>query len=150
MLPLAWERRLPLHPKSNMHQGRWRGLQEILSLPCFHWPSQESFHKSVMDRIQERAVGTCYVNFKRCAIHGVGFPDSSAGKESTCSAGDPDLISGSGRSPGEGIGYPLQCSCLENPHELRSLAGCSPVGCTESDVTERVSPAPVYSCALCV
>ena len=114
MLPLAWERRLPLHPKSNMHQGRWRGLQEILSLPCFHWPRQESFHKSVMDRIQERAVGTCYVNFKRCAIHGVGFPDSSAGKESTCSAGDPDLISGSGRSPGEGIGYPLQFSGLEN------------------------------------
>ena len=34
--------------------------------------------------------------------------DSSAGKESTCDAGDPGLIPGSGRSPGEGIGYPLQ------------------------------------------
>ena len=35
------------------------------------------------------------------------FPGSSAGKESTCSAGDPSLFPGSGRSPGEGIGYPL-------------------------------------------
>ena len=42
------------------------------------------------------------------------FPDSSAGKESTCSAGDPSSIPGSGSSPGEGIGYPLQCSDLEN------------------------------------
>ena len=35
---------------------------------------------------------------------------SSVGKESACSAGDPGWIPGSGRSPGEGIGYPLQCS----------------------------------------
>ena len=39
-----------------------------------------------------------------------GFPGSSAGKESACNAGDPGLIPGSGRSPGEGIGYPLQYS----------------------------------------
>ena len=39
-----------------------------------------------------------------------GFPDGSAGKESTCNAGDPSLIPGSGRSTGEGIGYPLQYS----------------------------------------
>ena len=38
----------------------------------------------------------------------MGFPDSSVGKESTCNAGDPGLISGLGRSPGEEIGYPLQ------------------------------------------
>ena len=38
------------------------------------------------------------------------YPGSSAGKESTCNAGDPGLISGLGRSPGEGIGYPLQYS----------------------------------------
>ena len=35
------------------------------------------------------------------------FPDGSIGKESTCNAGDPDLIPGLGRSAGEGIGYPL-------------------------------------------
>ena len=38
------------------------------------------------------------------------FPDSSVGKESTCNAGNLSLIPGLGRSPGEGIGYPLQCS----------------------------------------
>ena len=36
------------------------------------------------------------------------FPDSSVGKESACNAGDPGSIPGSRRSPGEGIGYPLQ------------------------------------------
>ena len=38
------------------------------------------------------------------------LPDSSVGKESACQAGDPGLIPWSGRSPGEGIGYPLQYS----------------------------------------
>ena len=40
----------------------------------------------------------------------MGFLGNSAGKESTCNAGDPGLIPGSGSSPGEGIGYPLQYS----------------------------------------
>ena len=40
----------------------------------------------------------------------IDFPHSSAGKESACNAGDPSSIPGSGRSPGEGIGYPLQYS----------------------------------------
>ena len=44
-----------------------------------------------------------------------GFPSSSVGKESICNAEDPCLIPGSGRSPGEGNGNPLQYSCLENP-----------------------------------
>ena len=39
-----------------------------------------------------------------------GFPHSSVGKESTCNAGDPSLITGLGKSTGEGIGYPLQYS----------------------------------------
>ena len=38
------------------------------------------------------------------------LPDSSVGTESACNAGDSGSIPGSGRSPGEGIGYPLQCS----------------------------------------
>ena len=41
----------------------------------------------------------------------------SDGKESACNAGDPGLIPGLGRSPGEGNGNPLQYSCLENPME---------------------------------
>ena len=44
----------------------------------------------------------------------VVFPRGSAGKESACNAGDLGLIPGLGRSPGEGKGYPLQCSDLEN------------------------------------
>ena len=43
-----------------------------------------------------------------------GFPGSSAGKESTCNAGDPGLIPVLGRSTGEGKGYPLQYCGLEN------------------------------------
>ena len=39
-----------------------------------------------------------------------GFPGSSAGKESACNVGNPSSIPGSGRSPGEGIAYPLQYS----------------------------------------
>ena len=43
-------------------------------------------------------------------IHWMGFPHSSVGKESTCNAGDPSSIPGSGRSAGKGTGYPLQYS----------------------------------------
>ena len=43
------------------------------------------------------------------------FPGVSDGKESTCNAGDPGLTPGSGRSPGEWNGYPLQYSCQGNP-----------------------------------
>ena len=44
----------------------------------------------------------------------MGFPGGSAGKESTCNVGGLGLIPGLGRSPGEGNGYPLQYSGLEN------------------------------------
>ena len=44
----------------------------------------------------------------------LGFPGGSAAKESTCNVGDQDSIPGLGRSPGEGNGYPLQYSGLEN------------------------------------
>ena len=43
------------------------------------------------------------------------FPGGSEGKASAHNAGDPGSIPGSGRSPGEGNGNPLQYSCLENP-----------------------------------
>ena len=48
---------------------------------------------------------------------GRGFPGGSDGKESACNSGEQDSIPGSGRSPGEGNGYPIQYSCLENPTE---------------------------------
>ena len=43
-----------------------------------------------------------------------GFPGGSDGEESACNARDLGSTPGSGRSPGEGNGYPLQYSCLEN------------------------------------
>ena len=49
-------------------------------------------------------------DIKRAVWRQDGFPDSSVCKESACSAGDPGLIPGSGRSAGEGIGYPPQYS----------------------------------------
>ena len=55
--------------------------------------------------------------WKRDRLHTpvfLGFPCGSAGKESTCIAGDLGLIPGLGISPGEGKGYPLQYSGLEN------------------------------------
>ena len=62
------------------------------------------------------------------------FPCGSAGKESACSVGDLGLIPGLGRSPGEGTGYPLQYSGLENSMDC-IVHG---VGRKESDTTERL------------
>ena len=56
----------------------------------------------------------------------LGFPGGSDGKESACNGGDLGSILGSQRSPGEGNGNPHQCSCLENPHSQKNLAGYGP------------------------
>ena len=58
-----------------------------------------------------------------------GFPDSSGGKESACNLGDQGSIPGSGRSPGEGIGYPLQYSLAS----LYGLAG-KELACNAGDL----------------
>ena len=63
----------------------------------------------------------------------LGFPGSSAGKEYACNAGDASSIPGSGRSPGEGNGNPLQCSCLENPMDRGALWAIV----AESDTSEH-------------
>ena len=63
----------------------------------------------------------------------LGFPDSSVGKESACDVGDLGFIPGLGRSPGEGKGYPLQYSVLENSMDY------SPWDCKESDTMEQFS-----------
>ena len=68
-----------------------------------------------------------------------GFPGTSVGKESACNVEDPGLIPGSGRFPGGGYGNPHQCSCLENPHGQRCLAGYSLWGHKESDMTEQLN-----------
>ena len=57
---------------------------------------------------------------------------------------DADLISGLGRSPGGGHGNPVQYSCLENPHGQRSLAGDSPWGHKESDITKHIYSQKIF------
>ena len=74
----------------------------------------------------------------------MGFPCGSAGKESTCNAGDLGSIPGLGRFPGGEYGNPLNYSCLENPHGWRSLAGYSPWGLKESETTERLGTAHIF------
>ena len=54
-------------------------------------------------------------------IESMGFPGGSNGKESACSAGDSGSIPGSGRSPGEENGNPLQYPCLESPMDKGAL-----------------------------
>ena len=61
---------------------------------------------------------------------------SLAGKDSACNTEDPSSIPGLGSSPGEGISYPLQYSCPENPQGQRSLEGYSPWDRKESDTTK--------------
>ena len=75
--------------------------------------------------IQPLNTGT-KLNLRDRVLGEVVFPSGSDSKESVCNAGEPSLIPGLGRCPGEGNGYPLQYSCLENSMGQRSLVGYSP------------------------
>ena len=77
--------------------------------------------------------------FVHCVWCLLGFLGGSDGKESICNMEDLGSVPGLGRSPGEGNGYPLQYSGLENSHGQRSLAGYSPWGHKELDTTEWLS-----------
>jgi len=68
----------------------------------------------------------------------VGFPGNSAGRESACNAGDPGVIPGSGRSPGEGIGYPLQYSGAS----LMAQSGVSHLQCGRPEFSPWVGKIP--------
>ena len=70
---------------------------------------------------------------------GICFPGGLDSKESTCNVGDLGFILGLGRSPGEGNGYLLQHSCLENPMDRGAWWATVHGGCKESDTTERLS-----------
>ena len=62
----------------------------------------------------------------------IGLPGGSDCKESACNAGDPGLIPGLGRSPGEGNEYPLEYSCLGNPMD-RGASRATVLGVAESE-----------------
>ena len=75
----------------------------------------------------------------------LGFCGSSNGKESSCNVRDPGSIPGSGRSPREGNGYPLQCSCLENSMD-RGACRLQFMGWQRVDTTERLTHTCIFYC----
>ena len=83
------------HQGVNTAHGNRESLAFITVLYCFMVERKKFWPTSLLNR---------------SSVTPKGFPDSSVGKESTCSTGDPGLIPGSWRSAGEGIGYPLQYS----------------------------------------
>ena len=83
-----------------------------------------------------RALGLSSCGTWAYLLLSMGFPGSSAGKESACNSGDLGSIPELGRSPGEGHSNPLWDSCLENPHEQKSLVGCSSWSHKKLDTTE--------------
>ena len=71
----------------------------------------------------------------------MGFPGGSDCKESACNVGDPGLIPGLGRSPGEENGNLLQYSCLEN-----SMGRVTVHGVTKSHMTEQLTLSTLDVC----
>ena len=69
----------------------------------------------------------------------MGFPGGSDLKESARNIRNPGLIPGSGRSPGEGKGNPLQYSCLENPMDRGAWQAIVHGVTKESDITEQLT-----------
>ena len=67
------------------------------------------------------------------------FPGDSDGKEFVCNAGDMSSILGSGRSPGEGNGYPLQYSCLGNPTDRGTWQAMVHAVAKELDMTQHLN-----------
>ena len=93
-----------------------RGLQpptHSLSLAKHQTRTAFPFSKNALSFQRKNKI----LNVSRVCINGqsLDFPGGSDNKASACNAGDRDSIPGSGRSPGEGNGKPLQYSCLENP-----------------------------------
>ena len=86
-------------------------------------------------------VGTFQTQVSHPCLFHLSFPDSSVGKESACSAGDPGSIPGLGRSPGEGKGYPRQSSGLENSMDC-TVHGVAKRQTQPSDVQSRTLASP--------
>ena len=72
-----------------------------------------------------------------------GFPGDSDSKGYTCNAGDPCSIPGLGRSPGEGNGYPPQCSFLHNPMD-RGALWATVHWIAKSEANRATSPFSLY------
>ena len=115
--------RLPL--PSPMHESKkWEGSRSVVSDSLQPHGLQPTRLLHLWDFLGKSTGVGC---------HRLLLPGGLDGNKSTCSAGDLGSIPGLGRSPGEGKGYSLQYSGLENPMDY------SPWGHKESDMTERLS-----------
>ena len=125
-----------------MHHAAQEGFQRNLSFSLFFFDFADSRKKL---EIEDLRIECCFTVFsltskntcqklkKVLLTTSLGFPGGSDSKASACNEGDWGSIPGSGRSPGEGNGNPLQHSCLEKSHGRRSLIGYIPWDLKESD-----------------
>ena len=112
-------------PIGSQDKGVIRGLQhspKCSPTDLTSWPSDPHLASAVHKRknkvhcqFTDIQAKTWTLGFCLRPLLPLDFPGGSDGKASACNAGDPGLIPGSGRSPGEENGNPLQYSCLENP-----------------------------------
>ena len=90
----------------------WNSAGQMLNvcwIKCSYYYTTKYFHKCFKKHETQNIINLWFLR-----LYIRGFPCGSAGKESTCNAGDLGLIPKLGRCPGEGKGYPLQYSGLEN------------------------------------
>ena len=100
-------------------QQNWEEVTGIFHIPCaLHMHSISSYQHPPPEwkwkNLHQWGISSQSAEFTLGFITS-DLPGGSDGKASACNAGDPGLIPGLGRSPGEGNGNPLQHSCLENP-----------------------------------
>ena len=109
-----------LHTKLGFYEQVLEVIHEFLE-NSLHLKSREQRHKFVPpEQRREPSVKGSLSDVVVPFPH-KGFPGGSDGKASACNEGDPGSIPGSGRSPGEGNGNPLQYSCLENSMDRGAL-----------------------------
>ena len=113
---------------SNLAIGFWRWHNHLSKLDIItHLTLNGGIYPSTIKNGQTLNSLHIHVLFLFCVSFSWGFPGGSEGEVSACSAGDLGSIPGSGGSPGEGNGSPVQRSCLENPRTAEP-GGCSPRG----------------------
>ena len=125
----AWLSGTRLHPLDGANASFQSRLLHFLSLWVL--PPQTPVAPPHLPQPQLLSLNIIQRCFKPFFFFPPVFPCSSDGKKSACMEGDPGdpcSIAELGRSPGDGNGNPLQYSCLENPHEQRSLAGLQSMG----------------------
>ena len=104
---IPWRRKWELTPV--FLPGKFHGQRSLVGYSPWGPRIGHNWTTKQQQCIPWASLGT--LTSKTCAH---GFPGGSDGKRSACNAGDQGSIPGSGRSPGEGNGNPLQYSCLEN------------------------------------